>query len=260
MKLHSHNLDYQIENKKILQKLSLSIEGPCLTAILGRNGTGKSSLLRCLSGLNEETQNQVFFEDKSLQETTLSQRAKKIAWCPAESSISFSYSVFDICLMGFYPWFQGLNQEKAKKSVLETLAKFKIQEKKNQAYENLSSGEKKLVNLVRTLATPHEVILLDEPTAHLDLQNTFRVFNYLKEKSRIDKNIIIATHDIQQAYTYCDRILLLDQGNIKADSKVSKEKIIPSIAQAFAIQIEESKAKLIFSPMLEKGFEQEFLQ
>jgi len=228
-------LNYQVQNKKIIQDLSVSIEGPGITTILGENGAGKSSLLRCLSGLWEKSKNQILLQNQPLAKIPLETRSRILAWCPAESTISFSYSILDICLMGFYPWKQQLKEEDQLNKIDSLLKLFNLDQKKNQNYQTLSSGEKKLVNLTRVLATPHKIVILDEPTAHLDLRNTFKVFNLLHKESRQGKNIILATHDIQQAYQAYDRMILLQKGKIFSDTTRKGKDILPLMNEIFGV-------------------------
>lgn len=141
-----------------------------------------------------------------------------------------------------------------KLKALKSLELFNLEKKSHGSFLSLSSGEKKLVELARILSSDHKILLLDEPTAHLDLKNSFKVFQTLKKKSGEGKTILLATHDIELAYRYGHRIILMKEGKILANTKATHKNIIPLLEETFEINLtllsaKDSKSKFLgFSP------------
>lgn len=237
MDLHTHNLNFIRGNKKILNNISLSIKSNKITAIVGENGTGKSSLLKALSGLLPEALEHVSLGESKLKKIKNNQRSKIIAWCPAESTLSFPYCVLDVCLMGLYPWHQGFIKEEHRNQAIKTLKLFGINNLAEKNYQILSSGQKKMVDIARSFTGFHKIILLDEPTAFLDMKNSFQLFEIFQKKKEQETTLVLATHDIEKAYRLCDNIIFMKSGEVLAHLNSSHKNIPQTIAKTFDISV-----------------------
>ena len=184
-------------------------------AFLGQNGAGKSSLLRIVAGLEENFSGQVTLDKKRISSLSSLEKARSIAWLSSESYQTFSYSALDVVLMGRYPWSLGEYKETDYIKAEEALASLGLFQKKQQSVLDLSSGERKLVNLARVLVGEQKVIILDEPEAHLDLKNSTKFFKLLKEKTIKEKKIVLmASHHVELSRRYCSNFICLKSGQV----------------------------------------------
>lgn len=233
MEIKTSKLSYEINQKKLLHSVSFSASKGEFVVFLGQNGAGKSTLLRALAGMNHKLSQDIYLNKIALDKIPPGEKAKKIAWLPANSDLSFPYSILEIILMGRYPWHKGNPQEEDEKIARKILIELGLKKKENESFLNLSSGEQKLTELARVLAGEQKILILDEPTAHLDLKNAFKVFSFLKQKSKKEgKTILLASHNVHLSKTYSDRVIFIKSAQILADIKTED--------QAFSNLMEET--------------------
>ncbi len=207
--------------KSILKAIDLRCRAGEVTAILGPNGAGKTTLFRCLSGLYPIS-GEVRIKGRIITDLSPAEIAKLLALVPQSFEPAFQYSVMDLVLMGRTPYL-GLfstpgekDLEKAR-SALESLGIAHLTER---VFTELSGGERQLVLLARSLAQGSPILLLDEPTAHLDLRHQVRVLKKIRELAyQRGLTVIMNLHDPNLALLFAHRLVLLKNGRITAEVK-----------------------------------------
>ncbi len=215
------NFSLAYQGKKLLENLSFSAEKGELVAILGQNGVGKTSLFKAILGIHKEYQGSITIDGISVPSLSPKERAKKMAYVPQDTGAHFSFSVFDVVLMGCVSRLSlgaspSLEDQEMALGIMEELGILPLQE---MPLPQLSGGERQLVFLARALVQNAEVVLLDEPTASLDLANQERVLQAISKLSQQGYTVLYTTHSPEQAYRNSHRILLLPrQGEAKLDT------------------------------------------
>ncbi|MBT2689172.1 adenosylcobinamide amidohydrolase [Bacillus sp. ISL-47] len=222
--------------KSIVKNVSFEVGRGELFGILGPNGSGKTTLLKMLSGILPVSSGNVMIKGKSIKDYSPKELAKIIAVLPQHSSQAFSYTVKETVSLGRYAhqkgWFQSwsIEDEEAVNRVMEQTGISKFQ---NQDIQQLSGGERQRVFLAQALAQNPEILLLDEPTNHLDLSYQKELLDLLKTWAKdCGLTVISIFHDLNLAGLYCDRLLLLENGEINIDhvpNEVLKEERIRDV-------------------------------
>jgi iron complex transport system ATP-binding protein len=143
---------------------------------------------------------------------------KLISYVPQCHNCTFSYSVSEVAVMGRNPFFKAY-QEPSKEDYLiveEVLSVLRIEHLKNRKFRNLSGGEKKLVLIARALVQKPSIIIMDEPTAELDIKNTVMILERIKSLKQEDIALLVTTHSPREAKTYADQVLMIKEGDVFA--------------------------------------------
>jgi iron complex transport system ATP-binding protein len=205
------------EARPVLRGVSLDVRAGELLAIVGPNGAGKSTLLRVLSGALRPLEGLVELFHRPLEEYDRRALARTLASVAQENSVAFQFSVIEIVLMGRAPHLGAFHFESPHDLEIAAgaLRYFDLTMLAGRSIQELSGGERKRVFLARALAQEPRVVLLDEPTAFLDLRHVAEIFECFR-KLRAERGLaVIATlHDLNAAALYADRILMLHQGAI----------------------------------------------
>ncbi len=208
---------YAYARTKVLKGLSFTIDPGDFFIVIGPNGSGKTTLMRLICGLEKPSSGRVTILGRPIQSYSRKRLAKEIAFVPQSTPLDFLFTVFDVVLMGRSPY-QGMlgleNQtdlEKARQAIeftgIEGLA--------NRKVSQLSGGERQLAFIARAICQEPTVLLLDEPTASLDLAHQIHIMD-LMEKLKTEKKItiVMVSHDVNLAAMYASRLLLLNKGEI----------------------------------------------
>jgi iron complex transport system ATP-binding protein len=202
-----------------LKPVSFEVPSGGFTTVLGSNGSGKSTLLKLMSGYLKPQAGTVLLNGINIRQMTLRQRARQIALVAQESQLNFPMSVREFVLMGCHPhlsWFKF--EDRRSLEVLE--GALDITDSQSLAHRNiqeLSGGEKQRVILARALVQQPKLMLLDEPTMHLDVGYQVELVQLIKSLSR-DKGftVVMVTHELNIAAEFSDQVLLLHEGNALA--------------------------------------------
>lgn len=217
--LQVKNLSGGYDHRLIVRNVSFEVKKGEMLGILGPNGSGKSTLLKVMSGILPIESGEVVIDGKPLTAYSPKELAKKMAVLPQLHSHAFSHTVRDTVSLGRYPhqsgWFSSWSEED-ESAVVEAMQLTAIEKYEHQMLDLLSGGEQQRVFVAQALAQDAPVLLLDEPTNHLDIAHQKQLLDTLKTQA-IEKGMTIISifHDINLASIYCDRLLLMDQGEIK---------------------------------------------
>lgn len=215
-----------IQNSQpILCEIGLQVSAGDKLAIVGANGAGKSSLLKCLAGLIKPSAGSVELRGRPLLDRTRREIAREIAYLPQQVEIWSSLTVKDFILMARYSFKGGfLGSAKSDLGVCqEALARCGMSAHWNRDLRELSGGEKQLVLIAGLLAQQANILLLDEPTTFLDLQNQHLVQAVLKELfATLKITVVCATHDLNSALLGYNRIVGLRMGRLVYDGPANK--------------------------------------
>ena len=213
------NISFAYGKIEALTSLSLEITSGEIFGLLGPNGSGKSTLLRLMSGVVRPRTGQVFFTGRDLQTYNREAVARQIAVVPQESRIELPFSVREVVLMGRSPYLKRFGFEQAHDLAIaqHAMEQTGVSALATREIHELSGGERQRVVLARALAQEPQLLLLDEPTAFLDIKHQVEVYDLLKRLSRQQGLTVVAImHDLNLAALYCDRLALLKAGKVFA--------------------------------------------
>jgi len=214
------NITAGYKDKIIVNDISFYTNPGEFTALLGLNGTGKTTLLKTISGLLKPIGGKVLVNDEDLLLLNEKNRAKHISFMPQRHSVIYDTRVIDVVLMGVTPYltiFESPNKKHREKAyeILETMGMEKYSEKN---FLHLSEGQKQLIIICRSLMQDSEIMLFDEPDSALDFKNKHMVLNNIKDILKKQNKIgIITLHDPNFALSYCDKIIIINEGKIDTE-------------------------------------------
>ena len=214
--LTAKNLSIGYRQKKdfkvIIPNINLEIEKGKLITVLGKNGIGKSTLLRTFSRIQKPISGKIFLHGKNLQGLTEKELSTQLSLVLTERLPESQLTVFELIALGRQPhtnWIDKLYASDIKK--IETaIHQTEIEHLKNKRFYELSDGQLQRVLIARALAQDTEIIILDEPTAHLDMYHTIKIFSLLKKLVvETQKTVILTSHETNLAIQLTDKIVLL---------------------------------------------------
>ncbi|SES02703.1 adenosylcobinamide amidohydrolase [Psychrobacillus sp. OK032] len=218
--LQVENISGGYDHQLIVKNVSFHVGKGEMLGILGPNGSGKSTLLKVISGILHKQSGDVLINGKPLNSYSSKELAKKMAVLPQLHSHAFSHTVRDTIALGRYPHQSGLfsswsNEDEA--AVALAMKQMGIERYEHHLLDLLSGGEQQRVFVAQALAQQAPILLLDEPTNHLDIAHQKQLLDTIKTQANENEMTIISIfHDINLAALYCDRLLLMDQGEVKA--------------------------------------------
>ncbi len=211
------NLHFAYNGSLVLKNINHQFEGGQLISIVGPNGSGKSTVLKCMDRILKPRKGKIYLEDKNIDDFRSDKLAQKVAYVPQSENGTFPATVFDTVLMGRKPHIQWSPKQKDLEITAQMIEKLDLGKLSLQSINKLSGGQRQRVFIARALAQQPEVLLLDEPTANLDLKHQLEVLKVLKTLSQQGITVIIAIHDLNLALQYSDKFVLLKNGEIFAE-------------------------------------------
>ncbi|WP_258111639.1 ABC transporter ATP-binding protein [Alicyclobacillus sp. SP_1] len=190
-----------------------------MVGLVGPNGTGKSTLLRLLAGVNRPTLGRIYILGQLNSKISPKDRAKQVAYLPQQMPENASFTVEQYVEMGRFPYrtlFGGLDKE-GREAVHRAMAVLNLLPFRNARLDQISGGERQRAGVARCLAQGSPIILLDEPIANLDVHYQLDILLYLQGLAQEGHLIVIAIHHLELAARYCDRLLLLQSGRVYAE-------------------------------------------
>jgi iron complex transport system ATP-binding protein len=226
-----------------LDQVSVSVERGSLTGLLGPNGCGKTTLLKLLSGVLQPAHGVVSLNGISLAGRSRRDIARHLAVVPQETHPAFDYTVMEMVLMGRHPHLGAFELEGPRDLALarDALAATGTDHLAGRAYMTLSGGEKQRVVIASALTQSPDVLLLDEPTASLDLGYQLEVAGLLR-RLNLERGvtIVLATHDLNLAASLCDWLILMRDGRVLAQGPTRDVLTAASIRRVYDVEAEVS--------------------
>jgi iron complex transport system ATP-binding protein len=209
-------LSHAFENRRVLVDLSFQVPAGCFFTVIGPNGSGKTTLLRLLLHLLPARQGRIRIMSEALASYSAGRLARMMAYVPQQAPATFAFTVYQIVMMGRAPHLGWLGLESARDRELagQSMALAGVDHLADRRLDQLSGGEQQRVLIARAICQQPRILLLDEPTASLDLAHQVRIMD-LMERLRNEQGmtIIMVSHDLNLAAMYADQILLLDRGH-----------------------------------------------
>lgn len=227
--LKVENISAGYGDKVIIKDINFTTKNSEFTALLGLNGTGKTTLLKTISGLIKPMSGKCSINGSNISSLKEKDRAQIISYMSQRHSIVYDIKVVDVVIMGITPYLNIFETPtKAHKELAYEMIKLIGMEKYgDHNFNNLSEGQKQLIIIARSLMQNADLLLFDEPDSALDFVNKHMVLSKIREIVKKDnRGGLITLHDPNYALSYCDRIILIDDGAVFADfitSDVNKE-------------------------------------
>jgi len=224
--IETKNLHIGYQQKKsvstIQENISVQLFKGEFVGILGKNGIGKSTLLRTLTGVQDAISGEVFIQGKSIQSYNLKELSSLISLVLTERLPESQLTVYELVALGRQPYTNWIGRlgKKDIDQIKWALEQTETLSLANRYFNELSDGQLQRVLIARALAQDTQIILLDEPTAHLDMHHTIKIFKLLKKLSKeTNKTIIITTHEVNLAIKSADQLILLTDKEVIAGNK-----------------------------------------
>ncbi|NPA24205.1 MAG: ABC transporter ATP-binding protein [Deltaproteobacteria bacterium] len=214
--LSIENLAFVRDGHPILKDITVKYAAGRLHGLIGPNGSGKTTLLKNICRIYTPTSGRILLKNRDCRTIPRRRLSAQVALVPQNPRVGFPIRVYDLVTMGRYPHlkrFQPLS-DNDRRVVEEALAATNTSALRERSVTELSGGEVQLVMIARALATEAELILLDEPTASLDIGNSLAVMDLLVKLKNQGKTILTALHDLNQARRFCDTVTILKAGRL----------------------------------------------
>ncbi|MDO5853421.1 MAG: ABC transporter ATP-binding protein [Thermoplasmata archaeon] len=214
--LKVENLRMDFGDFRALDDVSFSMGKGRLVGLIGPNGCGKSTMMKCICRINEMTSGTVLVDGQDVSSLKPSEVAKLVATVPAEAGQTFGMTVMDMVMLGRYPfvdriWWETKEDEQV---VREALRAFGLDGLRRKQVSLCSSGERQRALIAKAYVQEPKLMLVDEPTSHLDMKYKLDVMEYLQSMARSDMTVMVAEHDISLMARYCDTCIIMKKGRI----------------------------------------------
>lgn len=205
------NISFDYDGEEIFSDISFSIGKGDVLCILGPNGTGKTTLIKCLNGLHDIKSGEILINGEDMKKLSFKQVSKHIGYIPQSHVPSFPFKVFDVVLMGRAPYLNLTDSPKKEDIEIATdaLKTLGIEDLKDKEYTNLSGGERQLVFLARVLCQKPDMLILDEPTSHLDFGNQIKLLEIIDNLAKTGLSIIMSSHFPDHAFLSSTKVAIM---------------------------------------------------
>ncbi len=239
IELDNVSFTYSSDNNQVLRTLSLSVKKGDITAILGPNGIGKTTLLHLILGWIKADSGSIIIEGKNQEDYKRREMGRLIGLVPQDEHISFEYSLLEYVLLGRTPHLHPLELPGKKDYIaaVNALKKVGLEKLSDRPVTHLSGGEKQLVLVARSLAQEPEILLLDEPMSNLDLANKIRLIEILNSLKNEGVTILFTSHEPELAAAISNYLILMGKGNTITHGATDKTLTSESLSKIYGIKI-----------------------
>ncbi len=238
-KIALKNASFSYDEKNIFSNLELSVSSGEIFCLLGSNGSGKTTLLNCINGTLKLKTGEVMLDGNNISCMSITEIARKIGYIFQEHSAPFPYSVIDVVSMGRAPHlklFSTPSQEDIEIAE-EALERVGMYHYRDHRYTQISGGERQLVLIARTLTQEPEVILLDEPTSHLDFKNQTNILQIVNQLARQGITVLMTSHYPDHALLYSSRVALMKNGRFIDTGRPSEVMTDSSLSEVYDMEV-----------------------
>ena len=239
------NIHLSYGTSLILKGFDVSLARSGLYMLMGRNGSGKSSILKVLAGLVKTSQGAISYGEQSLNDMSVRQRANLISYLPQDRLIAWDLRAIEIVSLGAL----DLSEEKAFISARDWLNRFGLADRAHWPVSKLSGGQRARVLLARALSNPKPIVLLDEPLAGLDPAWQRRLLDILASEAHSGRIILMSLHELSLAFESNGEIILMDKGRCLAVGQARDCLDAPNLAQAFGVEMDALKSTPVFQAL-----------
>jgi len=253
--LRINNIACRYDAANVLENIDFSAKGGDFIGVVGPNASGKSTLLKSISKVLKPHTGVVLLNERDVYTFKSAEIAKNLAVVPQESVISFAFTALEVVLMGRTPHLNRFEME----STQDLIIAQKSMELTNTWYlaerpiDTLSGGEKQRIIIARALTQEPRVLLLDEPTDHLDINHQIEILDLIKRLSKEEEMVVIGVfHDLNIVSQYCDRLILLHKGRIFAAGEAGDVLTGENIEKVYGVKVtvkqDDISGKLLIHP------------
>jgi iron complex transport system ATP-binding protein len=233
--------------KQVLKQLSISIPRDRITAIIGPNGSGKTSLLNCISGINRKYQGDIALNNQSLSAITQQQVARQLGYLHQHMPANLYLTVRQVVELGLTPnmspW-SGLTKVHHDR-LNSALEKVDLVSFADRPFDTLSGGEKQRVLIAKVMVQDPDILLLDEPTNHLDIKYQIEAMNLI---TSLDMSVVCCIHDLNLAARYADYIICLDNGRLAFQGPKNEVLTADNITAVYGVHCQVNKHAIHDTP------------
>ena len=224
--------------RPVVDGVGLNAAGGEISAIVGPNGSGKTSLLRALAGLLPY-EGRVMEGGTDLSRLSAAERARRVAYLPQTSALRAMLSVREVVALGRYASQPGLfaRTRRDDAQIDEALRRTEISGLAERAYPKLSGGQQRLVLIARALATGASTLLLDEPTASLDVRHALSLFALLESLAKEGYCVVLVLHDLDDVMRHAASAVLLDAGRVQAHGPPTATSFVAAAEQTYGVSL-----------------------
>lgn len=250
--LKVQNLEfYYKKGVDVLKDISFETKKGDILCLLGPNGTGKTTLLRCLLGLQQPKNGSIMWDGQELSGLSARERSKVMAYVPQSSNLGFSYSVREVVLMGRLSRLSlGADYSAHDKDIcMESLQHLHIEHLAQRPYHELSGGERQMVLVARALAQQSSLLVMDEPTASLDYSNQVRILKVIRALSQQGYTILMTSHFPDHAFLACSVAGLMRDGKMLAFGPANEVVTSESLTELYRTRVCVTQAQTESGPL-----------
>ncbi|MDN4475836.1 heme ABC transporter ATP-binding protein [Demequina sp. SYSU T00192] len=228
--IHARDVTVRAGDAALVDSVTLDVRHGELLALVGPNGAGKSTLLSALSGERSLAGGLVELDGRPLSAWQPGPLARERAVLTQDNQVAFPFTVAEVVAMGRAPWRGRPESDEDDAVIAESLARADVAHLAGRAFPSLSGGERARVSLARVLAQRTRIVMLDEPTAALDIRHQEEVFALARELARAGAAVVVVVHDLSLAAAYADRIAVLDRARL-AGMGSPREVLVPELLE-----------------------------
>ena len=236
--ISAQGLTYEVDDKRLLQGVSLHADRGQLVGLVGPNGAGKTTLLRALSGILRCQEGVVRFDGVDVEHQSSRALAASVALVPQIAPYTHGFNVIELVLMGRYPHLGRFQIEGREDNRIarDAMRLTETEQFADRTLDTLSGGERQRVFIARALTQQPRVLLLDEPTTNLDVLHQLKVLDVVRRLVDDGLTAIAAIHDLNMAARYCDRLVLLSGGRVLAEGPPEQVLSPETMESAFGVR------------------------
>ena len=252
MSFRAEHLEYTYPKAKtpIIRDIGFEVPDGCLTAVIGANGVGKSTLLRTLLGILKG-RGDVWFDGVSRREMSHAEIHRLVGYMTQEGALLTGLSVLNVVLLGRLGTLNLRVRDEDIEKAMQTIRLLHLEELADRPFYALSGGQRRMVDVAQTLVRDPRILIMDEPTANLDLEHELQVLELVKAYTRQKNTATLLTlHDLNMAARYADRLVLLKDGSVYREGTPAEVITEENIREAYGVEAHVHTSSRTGTPMV----------
>lgn len=240
MKLTVSGIDFSYDSAPILRSVGLDLEKGQILGIIGPNGSGKTTMIKCINRILTPSRGAILLNGEDVMKMRIRDVAKHMGYVPQNSTNEFSApTVFEVVMMGRRPHSAGWQSSASDEEIVwNSLRELGVEDLASRPFNRISSGQTQRVLMARAICQNAEILLLDEPTSNLDIRYQIEVMDIIRGLAdNKGMGVCAIIHDMDIAMKYCDKIVLLDKGRVIAAGMAEDVLTPENIDMVYGIKI-----------------------